>query len=124
MRGDGPQEGEGAFECAFHCYPVEAGDPDTGMPRDEVHTWSAPGGIGSFSLPADFLPGTLTAIEGARILLVVGPQAPGMRFVRVIPATRTFDGLHARVSSVSQLSAEEARRWQELAKSRGTPSYS
>jgi hypothetical protein len=116
MHGDGPQQTEGAYSCGFHCYPIEATDPETGMPRDEVHTWTAPGGTGTHSLPPDFLPGTLSQIDGSRVLLVVGPNSPGMRFVRVIPAVRTFDGLIARVSSATRLSPEETRRWTEIAK--------
>ena len=88
MRGDGPQQGEGTYSCGFHCYPIQATDPATGMARDDVHMWSAPGGTGTHSLPPDFLPGTLAPVDGARVLLVVGPKSPGMRFVRVIPAVR------------------------------------
>jgi hypothetical protein len=116
MQGDGPQQGEGTYSCGFHCYPIEATDPETAMPRDDVHTWSAPGGTGSHSLPPDFLPGTLAPIEGARVLLVVGPKSPGMRFVRSMPAVRTFDGLHAKVSAATGLSPDDARRWYEIAK--------
>ena len=111
MRGDGPQQSDAAFNCGFHCYPIEAADPKTAMPRDDVHLWAAPGGTGTHSLPPDFLPGTLAPIDGARPLLVVGPSSPGMRFVRVIPAVRTFDGLRARVSSAVKLGADETRRW-------------
>jgi hypothetical protein len=104
MKGDGPQEGEDAYSCAFHCYPREAVDPDDGMPKDGRFMWRAPGGTGTHSLPPDFLPGDLTANDGVRELIVVGPKAPGMRFVRVIPAVRTFDGLSARVRDVRRVS--------------------
>jgi hypothetical protein len=118
MRGDGPQQGEGTYSCGFHCYPIEATDPATAMPRDDVHTWRAPGGTGTHSLPPDFLPGTLAPVEGARVLLVVGPKSPGMRFVRSMPAVRTFDGLRARVSAATKLAPDDARRWYEIAKQR------
>jgi hypothetical protein len=117
MRGDGPQEGEGTFSCGFHCYPIQASDPATGMPRDNVHMWTAPGGTGSHSLPPDFLPGSLAPIDGTRVLLVVGPKSSGTRFVRVIPAVRTFDGLLAQVSAATKLSADDTRRWFDVAKS-------
>ncbi|HEY5923295.1 MAG TPA: hypothetical protein VIV11_16560 [Kofleriaceae bacterium] len=118
MRGTGPQQGEGTYSCQFHCYPVQAIDPQSGMPRDEVHMWSAPGGTGTHSLPPDFLPGTLGVIDGARVLLVVGPKSPGMRFVRSMPAVRTFDGLRARVSSGTKLSPADTQKWFDAAKSR------
>jgi len=118
MRGDGPQQGEGTYSCGFHCYAAEATDPASGMPRDDVFMWSAPGGTGTHSLPPDFLPGTLTVVDAARVLLVVGPKSPGMRFVRVMPATRTFDGLMARVSAATKLSADDTRRWFDAAKRR------
>jgi hypothetical protein len=118
MRGDGPQQGEGTYSCGFHCYPIEAIDPTTGLPRDDVHMWSAPGGTGTHSLPPDFLPGSLVPVDGARMLLVVGPRTQGMRFVRSMPAVRTFDGLRARVSSATKLSADEAQRWFDAAKRR------
>lgn len=116
MRGDGPQQGDGTYACGFHCYPIEATDPATAMPRDGVHTWSAPGGTGTHSLPPDFLPGSLAPIDGARVLSIVGPRSEGMRFVRSMPAVRTFDGLHARVVGATKLSASDAARWFETAK--------
>jgi hypothetical protein len=103
MRGAGPQEGEGAYSCGFHCYPIEAVDPADGMPKDGRYMWRAPGGTGTHSLPPDFLPGDLTATDGVRELVVVGPRSEGMRFVRVIPAVRTFDGLRARVRDVRRV---------------------
>jgi hypothetical protein len=104
MKGDGPQQSEHAYSCAFHCYPREAVDPEDGMPKDDRFMWRAPGGTGTHSLPPDFLPGELTANDGVRELFVVGPKAPGMRFVRVIPAVRTFEGLHAHVRDVRRVS--------------------
>ena len=97
MRGDGPQQGEGTYGCGFHVYPIEAVDPADGLPKDGRHTWRAPGGTGTHSLPPDFLPGELPVSDGVREIVVVGPNTPGMRFVRGIPAVRTFDGLRARV---------------------------
>lgn len=119
MQGVGPQSRDGGYASSFAFYPVEASDPTTGMPRDGVHTWSAPGGTGSHSLPADFLPGTIAPIEGARVLVMVGPNAPGTRFVRIIQASRMFDALSASITEVRQLPADEARRWQERARARG-----
>ena len=63
----------------------------------------APGGTGTHSLPPDFLPGDLTVSDGVRELVVVGPKSEGMRFVRVIPAVRTFDGLRARIRDVRRV---------------------
>ncbi|HUJ58676.1 MAG TPA: hypothetical protein VLX92_09290 [Kofleriaceae bacterium] len=107
MRGDGPQQQRGAtYGSSFHIYPRQA--LREGMPRDDVHTWSAPGGTGTHSLPADFLPGTLDEVDGARPLVLVGPNAPGTRFVRVIPAVRTFRLLAARVSALEPV---DFARW-------------
>ena len=111
MSGVGPQRAEGSYASSFAFYPIEAIDPADGLPRDGVHTWSAPGGTGTHSLPADFLPGTLPVRDGARVLAMVGPKAPGERFERVIPAVRMFDALAARVSGVERLPAEQATRW-------------
>jgi hypothetical protein len=118
MRGEGPQQGDATYSCQFHCYPIEATDPTTAMPRDDVHTWRAPGGTGTHSLPPDFLPGTLAVIDGARVLLVVGPKSPGMRFSRAMSAVRMFDGLEAGITGAAKLSPDEARRWFDTAKSR------
>jgi hypothetical protein len=67
-------------------------------------------------LPPDFLPGTLAVVDGARLVVVVGPKAPGMRFVRSMPAVRMFDGLTAHVSPATKLSPDETRRWFDAAK--------
>ncbi len=114
MTGAGPQKAEGAYSASFSFYPVEALDPVDGMPRDGAHTWSAPGGTGTHSLPPDFLPGTLPVRDGARVLAMVGPNAPGVRFARVIPAVRTFDGLAAKISDVARVPDEQAKRWLAL----------
>ena len=111
MAGVGPQQGEGAYSSSYAFYPVEALDPGDGLPRDGVHTWSAPGGTGTHSLPPDFLPGTIAERDGARILAMVGPKAPGLRFVRVIPAVRTFDALVAKISGVERVPVDQAKRW-------------
>lgn len=104
MKGIGPQEGTDAYSCAFHGYPREAVDPGDGMPKDGRFTWRAPGGTGTHSLPPDFLPGELTVNDGVRELFIVGPNAPGTRFVRVIPGVRTFDALAARVRDARRVS--------------------
>lgn len=114
MAGAGPQRGEGSYSSSYSFYPVEAIDPSDGMPRDGVYTWSAPGGTGTHSLPADFLPGTLPERDGARVLAMVGPKAPGLRFARVIPAVRTFDALVARISDVAKVPDDQAKRWLAL----------
>ena len=111
MTGSAPQQGEGSYSASFAFYPVEAIDPVDGLPKDGAHTWSAPGGTGTHSLPADFLPGTISLRDGARVLVMVGPNAPGLRFVRVVPAVRTFDALAARITSIEPLADEQAARW-------------
>ncbi len=105
MRGDGPQQARAAYGSTFHLYPRRALGDD-GLPHDDVHVWRAPGGTGTHSLPGDFLPGTLDTIDGARVLVAVGPKAPGRRFTRVIAPTRTFGGLLASLSDVRQLAGE------------------
>ena len=117
MSGEGPQQSDAAYECTFHCYPAQAVGAD-GMPRDDVYEWSAPGGTGTHSLPPDFLPGTIEAIDGARLLVLVGPRSPGMRFSRVISAVRTFDALAASVRSPTRLPADQVARWASLARDR------
>lgn len=111
MTGAGPQNQDAAYSATFAFYPLEAVDPSDGLPRDGVHTWSAPGGTGTHSLPGDFLPGTLPVRDGARVLVMVGPKAPGLRFGRSIPGVRTFTALAAKVTGVARLPAEEAARW-------------
>lgn len=111
MTGAGPQQIEGAYPASFAFYPVESIDPADRLPKDGAHTWSAPGGTGTHSLPPDFLPGTLAPRDGARVLVMVGPRAPGLRFVRVIPAVRTFDALEARITDIEPLSDDQAARW-------------
>ncbi len=114
MGGSGPQRGEGSYSSSYAFYPVEAIDPGDGLPRDGVHTWKAPGGTGTHSLPADFLPGTIGERDGARVLAMVGPKAPGLRFARVIPAVRTFEALAARISDVAKLPDDQAKHWLAL----------
>jgi hypothetical protein len=111
MRGPGPQQGKGSYGCRFHLYPTEAIDPADGLPKDGRHRWLAPGGSGEHSLPPDFLVGDITPRDGARVLVLVGPNTPGKRFVRVIGAVRTFDKLVARVDRAERLSDVDARRW-------------
>jgi len=108
---EGPQIGE-PYGCTVHYYPQEALDPATGMPRDGRHTWRAPGGTGSHSLPEDFQPGTLTLREGARILVAVGPRSPGtLRGTREVRVARPFEALAARALDASQLDEETTRHW-------------
>lgn len=105
MSGVGPQSSDGGYSSSFTFYPLEAADPETLLPRDGIHEWSAPGGTGTHSLPGDFLPGTIAPRDGARLLVMVGPKAPGLRFVRIIQSSRMFDALGARVSDVRKLVA-------------------
>jgi hypothetical protein len=119
MSGEGPQSGDGGYASSFAFYPVEATDPGDGLPRDGIHMWSAPGGTGTHSLPGDFLPGTLEVIDGARVLVMVGPKAPGMRFVRIIQSARMFDALAARVTGARKLPDDQARRWMQVARAYG-----
>ena len=113
MAGVGPQQGEGSYSSTYAFYPVEAIDA-AGLPQDGVHEWRAPGGTGTHSLPADFLPGTIVERDGSRVLAMVGPKGPGLRFARVIPAVRTFDALPAKISGVERVTADQAKRWLAL----------
>jgi hypothetical protein len=113
---EGDQLGE-PYGCTVHFYPPQALDPATGMPRDGRYTWTAPGGTGSHSLPEDFQPGTLAPREGARILVAVGPRAPGMlRGTREVRVGRTFETLAARVLEARKLDEETTRQWFALAR--------
>lgn len=119
MTGEGAQSGGGGYASSFAFYPVEACDPDDGCPRDNVHMWSAPGGTGMHSLPGDFLPGTLAPIDGARVLVMVGPNAPGSRFVRIIQSSRMFEALTAKITDVQRVPDPEASALFSLARERG-----
>ena len=119
MAGDSEQSGEGGYSSNFAFYPIEATDPEDGLPRDGIHMWEAPGGTGDHSLPGDFLPGTLPLVDGARLLVMVGPTAPGLRFVRIIQSSRMFDALPAAITNVKKLPDEQAKRLLDLAKQRG-----
>ncbi len=119
MTGEGPQSGGGGYSSSFAFYPPEACDPIDALPRDGIHLWSAPGGTGSHSLPGDFLPGTLAPIDGARMLVMVGPKAPGMRFVRIIQSARMFEALTAKVTNVTNVPAAQAKVLFEVARDRG-----
>lgn len=119
MTGEGPQSGGGGYSSSFAFYPPEACDPNDALPRDGIHMWSAPGGTGSHSLPPDFLPGTLAPIDGVRVLVMVGPKAPGMRFVRVIQSARMFEALAAKITNVTSLPAAQAQALLEVARERG-----
>lgn len=119
MSGEGPQSGGGGYASTFAFYPVEACDPEDGLPRDNVYMWSAPGGTGMHSLPGDFLPGTLAPIDGARLLVLVGPHSPGMRFTRIIQSARMFSGLTAQITDVTRLPADQTQALFAVAKARG-----
>lgn len=119
MSGEGPQSGGGGYSSSFAFYPPEACDPTDALPRDGIHMWSAPGGTGSHSLPGDFLPGTLPEIDGVRVLVIVGPKAPGMRFVRIIQSARMFEALTAKITDVTSLPAPQAKALFDVARERG-----
>lgn len=118
MRGHGPQEINDGYSSSFRFYPIEATDPGDGLPRDGVE-WTAPGGTGTHSYPADFQPGTINAIDGIRYLVMVGPKAPGVAFTRVINAARMFDAIEAKISGVKKLPADQAQALFQLARARG-----
>ncbi|MBL0212528.1 MAG: hypothetical protein IPQ07_01440 [Myxococcales bacterium] len=109
MSGAGPQSSDGGYSSSFAFYPIEAADPTTGLPRDGIYEWTAPGGTGTHSLPGDFLPGTIAPRDGVRQLVMVGPKAPGLRFVRIISSSRMFDALGARISDVRKLPSSSPR---------------
>jgi hypothetical protein len=119
MTGEAAQSGEGGYSSSFAFYPPESCDPGDGLPRDGIHLWSAPGGTGTHSLPADFLPGTLPETDGVRLLVLVGPNAPGMRFVRIIQSARMFEALTAKITEVKQLLPAQAKALFERARERG-----
>lgn len=119
MTGEGEQSGGGGYGSSFAFYTVEACDPDDGLPRDNVHLWTAPGGTGMHSLPGDFLPGTLAPIDGARVLVMVGPNAPGSRFVRVIQSSRMFEALSAKITDVQRVPGPDAAALLAHARDRG-----
>ncbi|HEY2516517.1 MAG TPA: hypothetical protein VGI39_36860 [Polyangiaceae bacterium] len=111
MSGDGPQQiGSTGYSSSFQLWPWQARNPETGFPESNRFTWLAPGGRGSHSLPADFQPGAIDAVAGARVLLVTGPKAPAdLKFTRAIAAARMFVGLRAGLTSVGRLPAGELR---------------
>ena len=116
MRGEAFEGERGTFEAAFHLYAWQAFEPRTGLPRDGRFSWSAPGGTGNHSLPADFLPADIVPLtsggQSARVLLCVGPDAEGgVRFSRSFDAVRTFSALPARVEAVRKLDAKEVAGW-------------
>lgn len=114
MKGDGPQEGcDCTFACGFHLYPWQAMDPATGEAQGGVFQWGAPGGTGTHSLPADFRPGDLTPLDGVRVVLVTGRHGPSpfAGATRMLPATRTFSSLPARLRDARRLPDDEAAAW-------------
>lgn len=115
MRGEQVDE-RGTFEAAFHLYAWQAFEPRTGLPRDGRFSWTAPGGTGNHSLPADFLPADVTPLHAgateARVILCVGPDAEGgVRFSRSFDAVRTFSALPAHIEGVRKLDAAELAAW-------------
>lgn len=114
MLGAGPQQVQGAsYASQFYLYPWRSMNPQTRLPEDDRYWWTAPGGQGSMSLPADFQPATLELLEGARVLFLVGPKLPSLthRFVRQIGASRMFDHLQARLSEPVALGTEGFDTW-------------
>jgi hypothetical protein len=111
MRGAGEQQVDASYSASFHLYSWQAMDPASGLPQDGRFEWRAPGGKGDHSLPPDFLPGTLEPLRGARVLLLVGPNTGGLRFVRVIGGSRMFSGLRAELRDVRRLGRDDTARW-------------
>ncbi len=110
-RGLGPQQGEGVYGSNVHFFPWQAMDPVTGLPVSDRVEWRAPGGTGTGSLPADFLVADAPVLDGERVLLLVGPRAPGIPgFVRILSSGRAFESLPAALH-VTPLTADETRRW-------------
>lgn len=113
MLGEGPQQTSGGYGSHFYLYPWRAMNPETKVPEDERHWWTAPGGRGNHSVPADFQPATVEPLDGARVLFLVGPKLPSLkhRFVREIGASRMFDKLTARVSEPVALGEDGFEKW-------------
>jgi len=109
-RGEGPQNVESGYACNFGLYPWQAMDPARGLPSDGLYRWTAPGGRGDMSLPADFRPGDIVAIDGVRVLLLVGPKAQRVKLTRELSPSRRFSGLEAELRLVA-LSREDIQRW-------------
>lgn len=113
MLGSGPQQLEASYSSHFYLYPWRALNPELGVPQDDRHTWLAPTGAGTHSLPADFQPATVEPLDGARVFFLVGPKLPELkhRFVRVIGASRMFDRLQARLSEPVALGEAGFTKW-------------
>lgn len=111
MRGEGPQLGRGGYSGNVHFHPWRALDPASGQPVDGRFTWTAPGGSGTHSLPADFLPTAIEPLEGHRVLALVGPKAGGTQFTRVLGRSRVFAGLRARIEDVEPLGRAGFDHW-------------
>jgi hypothetical protein len=113
MLGQGPQEIDESYSARFYLYPWRAMNPKTQLPEDERFWWTAPGGRGTHSLPADFQPATVERLDGARVFFLVGPRQPtlGHSFVRELGASRMFDQLQARLSEPVALGAQGYERW-------------
>lgn len=111
LLGDGPQEQAGSYLADFRLYPWQALNPETNLPDDARFTWVAPAGHGDDSLPADYQPLAIEPLEERRILLVVGPHAPGVHVERLLPASRMFQWLQASLSDVRSLHAAEVSWW-------------
>lgn len=114
MRGDGAQRGHGHYEGNVHFHAWQAIDPATGEPVDGRFRWTAPGGSGDHSLPADFLPTAITPLEGHRVLTLVGPRATAAGFARILGAVRTFGALRAEITDVEALGRAGYDRWLEV----------
>jgi hypothetical protein len=112
-RGQGSQEDQTVgFSASFMLYHWRAVNPATNFPEDKRFEWSAPGGVGDHSLPMDFLPGTIEPLDGARVLILVGPKAPGgFRYVREMHASRPFAALRAAIENVRPLGRQEVAAW-------------
>ncbi len=110
-RGEGPQVIDASYDCKFYLYPWQALGLETGLPEDQRFVWKAPGGTGSRSLPADFQPSAIEPLDGARVVLLVGPTLDEQRsFARVLSAARMFERVAAKVSA-ERLSENDYGEW-------------
>ena len=115
MQGRGPQSTRQTMSSSLQAHTWQAMNPATGLPEDKRFEWAAPGGTGNHSLPNDFQPATVTLLDGARVLLLTGPEPKScpntLTLTRSSQVSRMFIALPAEVRDVRKLSAEEAAAW-------------
>lgn len=87
MTGAGPQSISENYSADFHLFPRQS----------------------LAALPPDFLPSAIAPIDGARVLLLVGPKT--LAFTQQLPVSRMFDPLRAQIARLRPLSAQETQTW-------------